>query len=125
MLDIWPERCGFYSKIYKPLELHGKTLFIPRFDRQVIGNRVERIAQESLAFFSEKAGFGVKMTHNEVCQIIMKCCTNPEIDLIEYVKRDLANIALINKDNHARNTAFQWLNNGCIQLTPLSLSKEE
>ena len=106
-------------RIHKQSELHGNTLFIPRFDRQVIGNRVERIAQESLASFSGKAGFGVKMTHNEVCQMIMKCCTNPEIDIIEYVKRDLANIALGNKDNHTRNTAFQRLNNGCIQLTPL------
>ena len=106
-------------RIHKQSELHGNTLFIPRFDRQVIGNRVERIAQESLASFSGKAGFGVKMTHNEVCQMIMKCCTTPQIDLIEYVKRDLANIALGNKDNHTRNTAFQRLNNGCIQLTPL------
>ena len=105
--------------VYKQLELHEKTLFIPRFDRKVVGNCVERIAQESLASFSGKAGFGVKMTHNEVCQMIMKCCTNPEIDIIEYVKRDLANIALGNKDNHTRNTAFQRLNNGCIQLSPL------
>ena len=105
--------------VYGQLELRGKTLFIPRFDRKVEGNLVERMAQESLASFSGKAGFGVKMTHNEVCQVIMKYCSNPELDIIEYVKIDLANIALGNKDNHTRNTAFQRLNNGCIQLTPL------
>src|SRR5690606_38418025 len=36
-----------------------------------------------------------------------------------YLKRDLANIALGNKDNHTRNTALQRFNNGIIQLTPL------
>ena len=106
-------------RVFRPLELHGRTLFIPRFDRQVVDNRVERIAQESLASFSGKAGFGVKMSHNEVCKIIMNCCTDPETEILEYVKRDLANIALGNKDNHTRNTAFQRLNNGDIQLTPL------
>lgn len=106
-------------RVFKPLELHGRTLFIPRFDRKVINNRVERIAQESLASFSGKAGFGVKMSHNEVCKIIMNCCTDPEIEILEYVKRDLANIALGNKDNHTRNTAFQRFNNGEIRLTPL------
>ncbi|WP_180027700.1 type II toxin-antitoxin system HipA family toxin [Acinetobacter sp. YH16032] len=105
--------------VFKKLELYGKTLFIPRFDRKVENNCVERIAQESLASFGGKAGFGVAMTHNEVCQLIMKYCSHPELDIIEYIKRDLANIALGNKDNHTRNTAFQRLNNGCIQLTPL------
>lgn len=106
-------------RVFKPLELHGRSLFIPRFDRKVIDNRVERIAQESLASFSGKAGFGVKMSHNEVCKIIMNYCTDPEIEILEYVKRDLANIALGNKDNHTRNTAFQRFNNGEIRLTPL------
>ena len=59
------------------------------------------------------------MFHNEVCKIIMNCCTDPETEILEYVKRDLANIALGNKDNHTRNTAFQRFNNGDIRLTPL------
>jgi serine/threonine-protein kinase HipA len=49
----------------------------------------------------------------------MNCCTDPETEILEYVKRDLANIALGNKDNHTRNTAFQRFNNGDIRLTPL------
>lgn len=106
-------------RVFKPLELHGRTLFIPRFDRQVVDNGVERIAQESLASFSGKAGFGVGMSHNQVCQIITSSCTDPEPEILEYVKRDLANVALGNKDNHTRNTAFQRFNNGEIKLTPL------
>ncbi len=35
------------------------------------------------------------------------------------MKRDLANVALGNKDNHTRNTAIQRFNNGIIGLTPL------
>ena len=54
--------------VFKPLELHGRTLFIPRFDRQVTDQGVDRIAQESLAAFSGKVVFGVTMTHNEVCR---------------------------------------------------------
>lgn len=106
-------------RVFKPLELHGRTLFIPRFDRQVKGQGVDRIAQESLASFSGKAGFGITMTHNEVCSVIMQYCTNPEQEIIEYVKRDLANILLGNKDNHTRNTAFQRFPNGEILLSPL------
>lgn len=106
-------------RVFKELELHGRTLFIPRFDRQVTEQGVERIAQESLAAFSGKVGFGVTMTHNEVCCVIMQNCTNPEQEIIEYIKRDLANIALGNKDNHTRNTAFQRLTNGEIRLSPL------
>ena len=106
-------------RVFKPLELHGRTLFIPRFDRQVKDQGVDRIAQESLASFSGKAGFGITMTHNEVCSVIMQYCTNPEQEIIEYVKRDLANILLGNKDNHTRNTAFQRFRNGEILLSPL------
>ena len=39
--------------------------------------------------------------------------------MLEYIKRDVANIALGNKDNHARNTAVQRRFDGYIGLTPL------
>jgi serine/threonine-protein kinase HipA len=39
--------------------------------------------------------------------------------VLEYLKRDVANLALGNKDNHARNTAVQRDFNGHIALTPL------
>lgn len=106
-------------RVHQELELHGKTLFIPRFDRKVIDGKVERIAQESIASVGGKAGFGVRMTHNQICSLLMQCCTEPKQEIFEYLKRDLANIALGNKDNHTRNTALQRFNNGIIQLTPL------
>ncbi len=106
-------------RVHQDIALYGRTLFIPRFDRQVHDGQVERIAQESLASLSGKAGFGVKMSHNQICQILMQCCTDPQTEIIEYLKRDIANVALGNKDNHTRNTAIQRLNDGRIQLTPL------
>lgn len=105
--------------VHQELELHGKTLFIPRFDRKVIDGKVERIAQESIASLGGKAGFGVRMTHNQICSLLMQCCTEPKQEIFEYLKRDLANVALGNKDNHTRNTAIQRFNNGIIRLTPL------
>jgi len=106
-------------RVHQELELHGKTLFIPRFDRKIIDGKVERIAQESIASLGGKAGFGVRMTHNQICSLLMQCCTEPKQEIFEYLKRDLANVALGNKDNHTRNTAIQRFNNGIIQLTPL------
>ncbi|MDR6630040.1 serine/threonine-protein kinase HipA [Acinetobacter lwoffii] len=106
-------------RVHQELELHGKTLFIPRFDRKIIDGKVERIAQESIASLGGKAGFGVRMIHNQICSLLMQCCTEPKQEIFEYLKRDLANVALGNKDNHTRNTAIQRFNNGIIQLTPL------
>lgn len=106
-------------RVHEELQLHGKTLFIPRFDRYVQDGKVQRIAQESLASLSGKAGFGIRMTHNQICELLTQCCSHPKEEIFEYLKRDLANVALGNKDNHSRNTAIQRLNNGIIQLTPL------
>lgn len=105
--------------VHQPLALHGKTLFIPRFDRKISSQGVERIAQESVAALSGQAGFGIKLSHNQICKILMACCTHPKQDIFEYLKRDLANVALGNKDNHTRNTAIQRFNDGVIQLSPL------
>jgi serine/threonine-protein kinase HipA len=49
----------------------------------------------------------------------MRQCTSPQDEVLEYLKRDVANLALGNKDNHARNTAVQRDFNGHIALTPL------
>ncbi len=44
---------------------------------------------------------------------------NQKQEIFEYLKRDLSNVALGNKDNHTRNTAIERFNNGNIQLSPL------
>ncbi|MEX1165918.1 MAG: HipA domain-containing protein, partial [Hydrogenophaga sp.] len=106
-------------RIHAPLVLRQRALFIPRFDRRVHNGSVTRLAQESIAALTGMPGFDAVPSHDRVCQALMQHCTNPQEELLEYIKRDIANLALLNKDNHARNTAVQREFNGIIALTPL------
>jgi serine/threonine-protein kinase HipA len=103
----------------EPAILDNGVLFIPRFDRETTGGKVSRIGQESLYSLSGKAGFDAALSHNQACAAIAAHCTEPVADITEYVLRDVANIALGNKDNHGRNSAFQRLANGRVALSPL------
>ncbi len=106
-------------RVHAPLVLRQRALFIPRFDRQVQGGVVTRLAQESIATLTGMPGFEAVPSHNQVCQALLQHCTHPHEEVLEYLKRDVANLALGNKDNHARNTAIQRDLNGHIALTPL------
>ncbi len=118
-------------RVNAPLVLRSRALFIPRFDRIVgrnIGgnvggntgsNALLRLAQESIATLTGMPGFDAVPSHDQVCRELIRRCTNPQDEILEYIKRDIANIALGNKDNHARNTAVQRDFNGRIALTPL------
>lgn len=105
--------------VHADLVLHERALFIPRFDRAVTQDGVVRHGQESIASLCGIGGFGAVPTHNEVCRQLGEVATDPTRDIIEYVRRDVANIVLGNKDNHARNTAIQRRCDGTISLTPL------
>ncbi|MCX2863993.1 HipA domain-containing protein [Paucibacter sp. PLA-PC-4] len=50
---------------------------------------------------------------------MIRHCTYPQAEVLEYIKRDIANLAQHSKDSHARNTAVQRDLNGRIALTPL------
>ncbi|KVL12342.1 type II toxin-antitoxin system HipA family toxin [Burkholderia sp. MSMB1826] len=106
-------------RVHAPLVLRDRSLFIRRFDRARVGGRVVRLAQESVASLTGNAGFGVVPSHDEVCRHLVRQCTNPQAEVAEYLCRDVANLALGNKDNHARNTALQRDFDGRIALTPL------
>lgn len=106
-------------RVHAPLELRGEALFIPRFDRRVVAGRSQRLAQESLATLTGRAGFGVAPSHDEVCRKLAETCSDPAGEILEYLRRDVANIAFGNRDNHARNTALQRDFAGRIALTPL------
>jgi len=110
---------GLGLHVHADLVLHERALFIPRFDREVDGNQVLRHGQESIASLCGVSGFGAVPTHNEVCRRLGEVATSPKRDVIEYLKRDIANVALGNKDNHARNTAIARKADGTIALTPL------
>lgn len=107
-------------RVHAPLVLRNRALFIPRFDRQVAADgSVVRLAQESIATLTGMPGFDAVPSHDAVCRELIRRCSDPQREVLEYIKRDVANLALGNKDNHARNTALQRGFNGHIALTPL------
>lgn len=106
-------------RVHGELRLRNRALFIPRFDRQVTTAGVIRFAQESLSSLCEMAQFGAAPSHNEALSRLSAAATEPEVEIVEYVKRDIANIVLGNKDNHGRNTALQRMPGGVIRLSPL------
>ena len=106
-------------RVHADLVMLKRALFIPRFDRQVTGGGVLRLGQESIATLTGNPGFDAVPSHDEVCRQLLRQCTHPLTEVLEYIKRDVANLALGNKDNHARNTAVQRDFSGGIRLTPL------
>ncbi|OBV40348.1 serine/threonine-protein kinase HipA [Janthinobacterium psychrotolerans] len=110
---------GLGLDVHADLMLHERALFIPRFDRAVTQDGVVRQGQESIASLCGIGGFGRVPSHNDVCGKLGEVATDPTRDIIEYIKRDVANIVLGNKDNHARNTAIQRRHDGTMALTPL------
>ena len=111
-------------RVHGPLRLEGgRVLFIPRFDRRVQltaqGRRVKRLAQESIASLTQINGLDSVPSHDAVCRALVAHCTDPQAEVLEYLRRDVTNLALGNKDNHARNTAIQRDFEGHVALTPL------
>lgn len=105
--------------VYAELTLRDRALFIPRFDREIVHGQVVRYGQESVASLCGLGGFDKVPSHNQICQQLGKVATNPVREVVEYVKRDIANVTLGNKDNHGRNTAIQRRTDGTVTLTPL------
>ncbi len=119
---------ALYSGIAKDIGLHVSepstysegVLIIPRFDRkkQEDGGTI-RLGQESLVSAIGVADFGHVGTHEAYIDILSRYSANPFADIVEYLKRDIANLALGNPDNHGRNSALSKLEDGTIRLSPL------
>jgi len=99
-------------------ELRGDMLFVPRFDRQVNGIQVRRFHQESAASIAGLAGFGFQANQFILVDAIRRVVDSPLEETIEFIRRDVLNLAMKNTDNHARNTAVQTVD-GVTRLTPL------
>jgi serine/threonine-protein kinase HipA len=110
-------RCGL--RAMEPAMLHGRMLFLPRFDRVVENGTVHRLHQESLASLAGIAGFGLNANQFTLAEAIARHATNRVAELAEFIKRDILNLALGNTDNHARNTAMQRTLAGEVQLAPV------
>jgi serine/threonine-protein kinase HipA len=107
-------------RVHAALDWENDTLFIPRFDRcKTQDGQTERLGMESLCSLAGVSDYGVNIPHENLANAIATYSTDPKAELIEYVKRDILNIVLGNKDNHARNTAVHRFENGRVMLTPL------
>ncbi|WP_240648121.1 type II toxin-antitoxin system HipA family toxin [Pararobbsia silviterrae] len=98
--------------------LHGDVLLVPRFDRIAHDGRVERLHQESIASILRLSGFDQRPSLFEVVSGIRAIASDPTAETLEFLKRDVLNLAMRNTDNHARNTAVQSIG-GTVRLTPL------
>ena len=100
--------------------LYGDMLFLRRFDRLVVPDGgVQRLHQESLASVVGQRGFGMAQSQQTLLAGLRRVVTDPARETLEFIKRDVLNLALRNTDNHARNTAVQRTPQGIVQLTPL------
>lgn len=109
-------RCGIRS-VDVPT-LHEDMLFIPRFDRRAQDGRVLRFHQESAASIAGLGGFGIQADQFQLLAAIRKVVDQPLEETIEFILRDVLNLAMRNPDNHARNTAVHTVD-GVTRITPL------
>lgn len=109
--------CGLRTE-REPM-LVGEMLFVKRFDRETGPDGLCRLHQESLASIAGLRGFGPRTDQSTLLKALRTHVTSPVAETIEFLKRDVVNIALRNTDNHARNTAVQRLRDGTVRLTPV------
>jgi len=107
------------------LEEAGKpSLWMQRFDRQVTGEGVNRLAVESIYSLAGITRPGSFMLHTDAIGTLTKIWIaagqQEEIPrlLSEYLRRDLLNHILGNNDNHGRNTAVLRDERG-LRLAPI------
>ncbi len=96
----------------------GDMLFVPRFDRVVNEGRVSRLHQESAASVAGIVGFDARPSQFDLLHALRGVVTNKTNETVEFLKRDVLNLAMRNTDNHARNTAVQQVGDQ-VRLTPL------
>ena len=101
-----------------PLNYDNGVLFVPRFDRKMTAGQVERFGMHSLYAMAGIPGYGQAVRHDVFCRALASTVTNPGMELREYLRRDILNLALRNTDNHGRNTAI-LRTYGQIRLAPL------
>ncbi|MCK1441899.1 type II toxin-antitoxin system HipA family toxin [Bradyrhizobium sp. 48] len=111
---------NFGLLVERPATYGNGVLVIPRFDRgrNAAGGLV-RYGQESLVSAIGVAAFGHLEKHETYVAKIQDVSSDPLADTIEYLRRDMLNLAMGNPDNHGRNTALRKLLDGQVRLSPL------
>lgn len=102
-----------------PLEYESGALFVPRFDRRVVAGHVERRGLESLYSALGVVEAGATVSMEEACVAVAAAVDEPNEEVIELLRRDIAAYALGNPDNHGRNTSLLKSVEGGIELSPI------
>lgn len=109
--------------------LNYPSLWLPRFDVQIIDQQIERFGMESVYSILNK-GAGVTLDHETTIRTLIEKITesnmvkhqgyrfDTQAFVIEWVKRNILNILFGNSDNHGRNTSF-LKGDGVIKLAPI------
>jgi len=117
------KRCGLRVTTELPTELATATdgaLLLPRFDRRWQEGREVRLGVESMySMCGVVDSARTQIRHDHVLIELAKHATDFPTEFVEYVRRDLLNIALGNRDNHGRNTALLKDVDGTMALAPL------
>ncbi len=116
-------QCGLRVTTELPTELPGApdgAVLLPRFDRRREGGREVRLGVESMySICGVVDSARTPIRHDNVLIELAKHVTDFPTGFIEYVRRDLFNLALGNRDNHGRNTALLKEVDGTMALAPL------
>ena len=105
-------------KTYKNLEWDRDCLFIPRFDRIPSRNTIQYLGMESFYSLVDSSEFGSRFRHKTYTDALYRYSDFKQEDLIEYLLRDIMNIALANNDNHGRNQSV-LKNKNKVYLSPV------
>src|SRR5690606_15031830 len=116
-------RCGLRVTAQLPAELPEApdgALLLQRFDRRWTDGREVRLGVESIySVCSVIDSATTQLRHDQVLIELAKHVTDFAAEFVEYVRRDLLNLALGNRDNHGRNTALLKDVDGTMSLAPL------
>ncbi|CAM3755618.1 type II toxin-antitoxin system HipA family toxin [Rheinheimera salexigens] len=114
---------GFNTISSNGMELHegirNPSLWLPRFDREMVEGTVNRYGVESV-YSLVNAASGSYLKHEDVLAkltTVINTMTATEL-AAEYLKRDFLNIVFGNSDNHGRNTSVLKKDNK-IYLAPI------
>lgn len=100
-------------------EMGGGALLIPRFDRRWAESMEVRLGVESLYSVAGVLDSAESpLPHDTALIALSAWLTDFETELVEYMRRDLLNLALGNRDNHGRNTAIRKDTDGSLRLAP-------
>ncbi|WP_143478101.1 HipA domain-containing protein [Pseudobacteriovorax antillogorgiicola] len=95
-------------------------MFIPRFDRISMPDKagVKYFGMESFYSAHNINIHGTALTHEENFALIQAHSSEPQADILEYLKRIYVNRFFSNPDNHGHNTSF-IKDDDSVRLSPI------